>query len=66
MLLCRELGAPDNAPDSHSKLRSLVPPLRERIKVKTKEMLIDEELHRRRYVGLLFGTVGIISLLGLV
>lgn len=50
MLVLRGLGVPPEAPDSHDKLRFLLPPLRERVKQKTKEILIDEELRKRRTV----------------
>lgn len=48
MLILRGLGVPPEAPDSHDKLRFLLPPLRERVKAKTKEIMIDDELRRRR------------------
>lgn len=48
MLILRGLGVPPEAPDSHDKLRFLQPPLRERVRQKTKEILIDDELRRRR------------------
>ena len=50
MLVLRGLGVAPEAPDSHDKLRFLLPPLRERVKQKTKEILIDEELRKRRTV----------------
>ena len=48
MLILRELRVPEDAPDSHDKLRFLQPTLRERVRTKTKEMMVDEELRRRR------------------
>lgn len=48
MLILRGLNVPTEAPDSHDKLRFLQPTLKERVKQKTKELLIDEELRRRR------------------
>lgn len=50
MLVLRGLGVPPEAPDSHDKLRFLLPPLRERVKAKAKEIMIEEELRRRRTV----------------
>ena len=52
MLVCRELGAPDDAPDDHPKLKKIAPDvLKARILAKTKEILIDDELRRRRCVA---------------
>lgn len=48
MLILRGLGVPPEAPDNHDKLRFLQPPLRERVKQQTKQILIDDELRRRR------------------
>jgi len=50
MLVLRSLGVPSDAPDTHDKIRFLRPPLRERVKAKAKEIMIDEELRRRRTV----------------
>jgi DnaJ family protein C protein 8 len=50
MLVLRSLDPPlkKETPDSHPSLKRLTPPLAERIKAKAKELLIDEELRRRR------------------
>lgn len=48
MLILRSLNLPPETPDTHDKVRFLMPPLRERMKVKAKEILIDDELRRRR------------------
>lgn len=48
MLILRSLNLPPETPDTHDKVRFLMPPLRERMKAKAKEILIDDELRRRR------------------
>lgn len=51
MLVLRGLKPPlpANTPDNHTTLVALRdPPLKERIRLKTKELLIEEELRRRR------------------
>lgn len=48
MLILRSLNLPPEAPDTHDKVRFLQPPMRERVKQKAKEILIDDELRRRR------------------
>ncbi|GAA6033011.1 hypothetical protein JCM8097_000097 [Rhodosporidiobolus ruineniae] len=51
MLVLRSVGLPRDAPDDHEKLhpsKAGGETLRERVKKKTKELLIEEELRRRR------------------
>lgn len=50
MLVLRGLDPPLKAdtPDDFYRLRELDPPLAERIRTQAKQMLIDEELRRRR------------------
>lgn len=49
MLVLREQGLAPVVPDDHEKLVKLKdPPLRERVRKKIKEILIDDELRRRR------------------
>lgn len=49
MLLLREISLLPTVSDDHEKIRALKdPPFRGRVKKKVKEMLIDEELRRRR------------------
>lgn len=49
MLILREMSLLPSVSDDHEKLRALKdPPLRERVRKKVKEMLIDDELRRRR------------------
>lgn len=50
MLILRGLGLGPDTPDSHDKVRFLLPPMRERVKAKTKELMVDEEIRRRRTV----------------
>ncbi|CEQ41676.1 SPOSA6832_03397 [Sporobolomyces salmonicolor] len=49
MLVLREVGLKPDVPDDHEKLRAMRDPdLRERVRRKIKEILIDDELRRRR------------------
>jgi DnaJ family protein C protein 8 len=48
MLVLRKYHLAPTEPDDHPKLRGIDPPLNEQIRLKTKEILIDEELRRRR------------------
>ncbi|KAL8280196.1 hypothetical protein RQP46_007526 [Phenoliferia psychrophenolica] len=48
MLVLRELGLVRTLPDDDENLVKLKPDLKERVRVKTKEILIDDELRRRR------------------
>ena len=48
MLVLRALNLKPDTEDSHRTLRNLDPPLPQRIQSKVKELLIDEELRRRR------------------
>ena len=51
MLVCRELGAPDQAPDDHPKLRALDPDvLQKRIAVKINEIITEDDLRKQRCV----------------
>ena len=52
MLVLRELDPPSKpeTPDTHPTLRRMNPPLPEAIRKKTKELLVDEELRKRRMV----------------
>ena len=48
MLVLRELGLVRTLPDDDENLVKLRPDLKERVRIKTKEILIDDELRRRR------------------
>lgn len=48
ILVLRSLQLADTAEDSHPKLVSLSPPLPDRIRQKTKELMIEEELRVRK------------------
>lgn len=48
MLVLRELGLVRTLPDDDPNLVKLDPDLKERVRRKTKEILIDDELRRRR------------------
>jgi len=53
MLVLREIGLPRDAPDDHELLRPPKmrdPDLKERVKRKAKEIIIDDELRKRRCV----------------
>lgn len=43
-------GYPANTPDTDPKLQALDPPLETQIRNKAKEVLVEDELLRRRYV----------------
>ncbi|KAK4700347.1 hypothetical protein P7C70_g5906, partial [Phenoliferia sp. Uapishka_3] len=48
MLVLRALSLVRTLPDDDPALINLQPPLKERVRIKTKEILIDDELRRRR------------------
>jgi DnaJ family protein C protein 8 len=58
MLVLRDFGLKSDAPNDHEKIKAAftkegVSPeegLKDRVKKKAKEIMIDEELRRRRYV----------------
>jgi hypothetical protein len=55
MLVLRELGLPREIPDDDERLRPPklpAPDLKERVRKKTKDLLIEDELRRRRCVQL--------------
>lgn len=55
MLVLRELGIPRETPDDDERLRPPklpAPDLKERVRKKTKDLLIEDELRRRRCVQL--------------
>ena len=49
--LLRAMNLPISTTDDHAKLKDLSPPWKRQLKDKTKAMLIDDELRRRRYVS---------------
>lgn len=49
-IVLRSLNLPVSTPDDSSALYSLKPPLKARVRTQVKEMLIDEEVRRRKYV----------------
>lgn len=48
--LLKALSLPTSTPDDHPNLRGLTPPFKTQLRQKSKELLIDEELRRRRCV----------------
>lgn len=53
MLVLREVGLPRETPDDHDKLKPPAmkdPDLKERVRRKAKEIMIDDELRKRRSV----------------
>ena len=46
--LLKNLGLPNTAKDDDPKLSSLSPPWRQQMLAKSKELLIDEEVRRRK------------------
>ena len=53
-MLLKDLQLAANTPDSDPRLKALTPPWREQLRAKAKELLIDEEVRRRKCVALLF------------
>lgn len=49
-ILLKSLLLPTTTPDSDPRLRNLAPPWRQQLLAKAKELLIDEEVRRRKYV----------------
>ncbi|KAI0034248.1 DnaJ-domain-containing protein [Vararia minispora EC-137] len=50
ILVLREHGLPQTAPVDHPKLDNLNPPFKEQLRLKSKELLIEEELRRRKAI----------------
>jgi hypothetical protein len=50
MLVLRTIGLGPDTPDTHDKVRFLQPTLRERVRTKSKELLVEDELRKRRTV----------------
>ena len=46
----RDLNLPTTIEDSDPRIQKLTPPWRLQIRAKAKELLIDEEVRRRKYV----------------
>ncbi|KAI0303793.1 DnaJ-domain-containing protein [Multifurca ochricompacta] len=49
-LLLKGLSLPTSTPDDHPKLKGLTPPFKVQLRQKSKELLIEEELRRRRAI----------------
>ena len=49
--LLKALSLPTSTPDDHPKLQGLTPPFKAQLRQKSKEILIEEELRRRRCVN---------------
>ena len=50
LVVLKTNSLPSSTQDDDPKLNELNPPFRSQLKAKTKEMLIDEEVRRRKYV----------------
>jgi len=48
--LLKGMSLPTSTPDDHPRLRGLTPPFKAQLRQKSKELLIDEEVRRRRAV----------------
>lgn len=48
MLVLRSLGLSPDTPDTHDKVRFLQPSMRERTKAKLKELMVEDEIRKRR------------------
>jgi DnaJ family protein C protein 8 len=56
VLLLKDLGFPSTIKDTDPRIIDLAnPSFKERMRAKSKELLIDEELRRRKFVLRLFG-----------
>ncbi|ETW83209.1 hypothetical protein HETIRDRAFT_439694 [Heterobasidion irregulare TC 32-1] len=49
-VLLKALSLPTNTPDDHPKLKGLEPTFKVQLRIKSKELLIDEEVRRRKAV----------------
>ncbi|KAI0784603.1 DnaJ-domain-containing protein [Abortiporus biennis] len=59
ILLLRGLQLPTTTEDDDDKLRELNPPWKEQLRAKTKELLIDEELRRRKAIKMNLANEGL-------
>ncbi|KAH9994879.1 DnaJ-domain-containing protein [Russula vinacea] len=50
LTLLKELSLPTSTPDDHPRLKGLTPPFKAQLRQKSKELLIEEEVRRRRAV----------------
>ncbi|KZT41223.1 DnaJ-domain-containing protein [Sistotremastrum suecicum HHB10207 ss-3] len=50
ILVLKSLSLPPTTPDDHEALQDIVPSFKDRMKVKAKEMLIEEEVRRRQAI----------------
>jgi DnaJ family protein C protein 8 len=48
VICLKELGLPSNTPADDERLRDVVPSIEERVRKGTKEIMIDDELRKRR------------------
>lgn len=51
VILLKERQLPTSIPDDDFRLKSLTPPWKEQLRAKSKELLIDEEVRRRKYAS---------------
>jgi len=49
-VLLKEMSLPTSTPDDHPKLKGLSPPFKSQLRQKSKELLIEEEVRRRRSI----------------
>ncbi|KAI0775216.1 hypothetical protein BD413DRAFT_534039 [Trametes elegans] len=59
VILLRTHNLPPNTPDDDPRVKSLVPPWRQQFLAKAKEMLIDEEVRRRKAVKMNLANEGL-------
>ncbi|KAI0279711.1 DnaJ-domain-containing protein [Russula aff. rugulosa BPL654] len=50
LVLLKGMSLPTSTPDSHPRLQGLTPPFKTQLRQKSKELLIEEEVRRRRAV----------------
>ncbi|PSS19957.1 hypothetical protein PHLCEN_2v3130 [Hermanssonia centrifuga] len=59
LLLLKDLDLPITTPDNDSKLKALTPPWKQQLRAKSKELLIDEEVRRRKAVKMNLANEGL-------
>ncbi|RDB26423.1 J domain-containing protein spf31 [Hypsizygus marmoreus] len=58
-LVIKALGLPSSTPDSDPQLKRLEPPFKTRLRLQSKELLIDEEVRRRKAVKMNLANEGL-------
>lgn len=61
LTLLKELSLPTSTPDDHPRLKGLTPPFKAQLRQKSKELLIEEEVRRRRCVHCLHKNMAVFN-----